>query len=349
MADENKKQMSAGGGQKQNIELLRFIGMLMIMGHHLYHIGYNDSYICKNCWVWVDFYFILTGAFTYKHFSSRQNSVNPGSEALSYTFQKFKRFFGYTVIAVLLQYAIDNVTYLRTGDIRSFFRAFIYAPYEMIYLSSSGICPAQVAPIWFLSAMLIVLPAIVYLMQKAPEFWKVFAFVFPILYFGYKGVNTDRAWPNDMVRALACMALGTLVYLCSEYLGNHKVENVIRKIILTGIEAGSALFAIYVSALNKEYINIMELLFFIICVLMISGETYSSYIQGVFFKYLGKLSMPMFIFHWGVGSLVNIFTDNLKLRFWLYYIGTLLVAMLALVITRLIRRNEFKTGNKRTA
>lgn len=322
----------------------------MIMGHHLYFIGYSDSYICKNGWVWVDFYFILTGAFTYRHFHSMQNSsVNPGSEALAYTFRKFKRFFGYTVIAVLLQYAIDNVTYLRTGDIGSFFRAFIYAPYEMIYLSSSGICPAHVAPIWFLSAMLIVLPVMVYLMQKAPEFWKVFAFVFPILYFGYKGVNTDRSWPNDMVRALACMALGTLVYLCGEYLGNHKVENVIRKIILTGIEAGSALFAIYVSALNKEYINIMELLFFIICVLMISGETYSSYIQGELFKYLGRLSMPVFIFHWGIGSLVNIVTDNLKLRFWLYYIGTLLIAMLAIVITRFIRRNEFRTGNKRTA
>lgn len=233
----------------------------MIMGHHLYFIGYSDSYICKNCWVWVDFYFILTGTFTYKHFRSRQNSVNPGSEALSYTFQKFKRFFGYTVIAVLFQYAIDNGSYLCAGDIRTFIRSFIYAPYEMIYLSSSGICSAHVAPIWYLSAMLIVLPMMIYLMQKAPEFWKIFVFVFPILYFGYKGVNTERAWPNDMVRALACMALGTLVYLCAEYLAIYTVENKIRKIILTGIEAGSALFAIYVSALNKEYINIMELLF----------------------------------------------------------------------------------------
>ena len=57
----------------------------------------------------------------------------------------------------------------------------------------------------------------VYLMQKVPEFWKVFAFTFPILYFGHKGVNTDRAWPNDMARALACMALGTLAYLCAEF------------------------------------------------------------------------------------------------------------------------------------
>lgn len=67
MANENERQMSAGGGQMQNVEFLRFIGMLMIMGHHLYFIGYSDSYICKNGWVWVDFYFILTGAFTYRH------------------------------------------------------------------------------------------------------------------------------------------------------------------------------------------------------------------------------------------------------------------------------------------
>ena len=64
-------------------------------------------------------------------------------------------------------------------------------------------------------------------------------------------------------------------------------------------------------------------------------------------RHLGKLSMPMFIFHWGIGSLVNIVTDNLKLKFWLYYIGTLLVAMLALVITRFIKQDEFRTRNKR--
>ena len=52
------------------------------------------------------------------------------------------------------------------------------------------------------------------------------------------------------------------------------------KIILSGIEICSALFAIYVTVLNKDYINIMELLFFIICVLMISGVTYSSCIKG---------------------------------------------------------------------
>ena len=152
-----------------------------------------------------------------------------------------------------------------------------------------------------------------------------------------------------MARALACMALGTLAYLCAEFLAKQNVEKKIRKIILSGIEICSALFAIYVSVLNKDYINIMELLFFIICVLMISGVTYSACIKGEVFKFLGKLSMPMFIFHWGIGSLANILTDNLKQRFLFYYIGTLLVAMLALGITRFLKQNEFRTGKKRTA
>ncbi len=50
---------------------------------------------------------------------------------------------------------------------------------------------------------------------------------------------------------------------------------------------------------------------------MISGVTYSSCIKGEVFKFLGKLSMPMFIFHWGIGSLANILTDNLKQRFFI--------------------------------
>ena len=127
LVDENNKLTFEGG--RQNVELLRFIGMLLIMGHHLYHIGFVGSYICRNCWVWVDFYFILTGIFTYKHFSSilRIEKIH-GSEALIYTIHKFKRFFGYTVIAVLLQYIIDNVDYLFTGRYTLI--------YKIIYLCS---------------------------------------------------------------------------------------------------------------------------------------------------------------------------------------------------------------------
>lgn len=38
MADTNKVKKKS-----QNIEVMRFIGILMIMNHHLYHIGYTGG------------------------------------------------------------------------------------------------------------------------------------------------------------------------------------------------------------------------------------------------------------------------------------------------------------------
>lgn len=76
-----------------NIELMRFLVMLLIMGHHLYHIGLEGTYLTRNCWVWVDFYFIISGAFTYVHFQVHSKVADgEGSEALAYTLRKFKSF-----------------------------------------------------------------------------------------------------------------------------------------------------------------------------------------------------------------------------------------------------------------
>ena len=86
LVDENNKLTFEGG--RQNVELLRFIGMLLIMGHHLYHIGFVGSYICRNCWVWVDFYFILTGIFTYKHLEFYKKSKDDFVKAVKPLIEK---------------------------------------------------------------------------------------------------------------------------------------------------------------------------------------------------------------------------------------------------------------------
>lgn len=55
-----------------------------------------------------------------------------------------------------------------------------------------------------------------FLVQRHRELWKAASFCLPIMYFGYKGVNTDRAWPNDIIRAFVCMALGTISFMITE-------------------------------------------------------------------------------------------------------------------------------------
>ena len=318
-----------------DIELLRFIGMLLIMGHHLYLIGYGGEYLGQNCWVWVDFFFILTGAFTYRHYAETERKIaDCGEEALTYTINKFKSFWPYTTAAVFFQYVIMYREELLGGNVRGFALSFLDLPYEVIYLSSSGIVKAKVAPIWFLSAMFIVFPLIVYLINKHKELWKIISFMFPIIYFGRKMVNTSRSWPNDMVRAFACIALGSFAFMVAQRIAKRYQETT-HKIIITITEVFCSVFTIYVTITNRDCLNLIELLFFIMAVLLFSGVSYTAHIRCDGVKLLGEISMPMFIFHWGIGTLISEFEINLLHKTVLYYMGTI---VLSVAITSLKKR-----------
>ena len=83
--------------------------------------------------------------------------------------------------------------------------------------------------------------------------------------FGHKGVNTDRAWPNDMVRAFVCLSLGTIVYLLAAQI-KKLPDNRVSKGLFSVLEIMSVIVAMYISIFNKPFLNLMELLFVIICV-----------------------------------------------------------------------------------
>lgn len=335
--------VNSWGGRLQNVELMRFVGSLLIMTYHLSILGYEaGTYLGTHCWVWVDFYFIITGAFTYRHYFDKQNQLKDyGSEALRYTFDKVRRFLPFTAIAVLLLYININIDALFNGDWKGFLFGFCDLPFEILYLSSSGIVSARLAPIWFLSAMFIVLPLIVYIMNKHSELWKILALTVPVLYFGRMGVNGSRAWPNDLVRAFAGISLGSFAYMVSIKIAKRQY-GVIGKCVLTLFEVGSCMVALYISIKNIPAINLMELLFFNMIVLMLSGVTYSSITNLRLIRFLGEASMPMFIFHWAVGVIVLRFIESLSLRTFMYYFITIITSFALTYVTNLLKRQKRK-------
>ena len=50
------------------IDIWRFIFALLIMGHHMYHLDIGESYLFQSAWIYVEFFFMLSGYFTAKHF-----------------------------------------------------------------------------------------------------------------------------------------------------------------------------------------------------------------------------------------------------------------------------------------
>lgn len=68
---------------------------------------------------------------------------------------------------------------------------------------------------------------------------------------------------------------------------------------------------------------------------MFTGYSYTNkYIKGKLVVYLGKLSMPIFIIHWYIGTVINELTKyfllNNEIKLVLYYGMTILVALVTL-------------------
>lgn len=312
-----------------SVDLARFLMILLIMAHHLYLFGYADGYLGESCWAWVDYFFILTGYFTMSHFTAYEGKDSYAKEALIYTLKKFKGFMPYVFAAVVLQYFLEALPYLLQHDVRLFIDSFVDLPYELLLLSSSGIVWSKLAPIWFLSAMLLTLPVLIYLLLRFKDLWRILCWLLPVMYYGRYGINTSRAWPNDLLRAFSGMALGTFVYIMAYEL-NKMQSSAKRRLIFTIVELCSFGIGVFITVWNKDCMNLLILLFVLNAGIMLSGYSYTSNLRGPFWDFLGKISLPMFIFHWAIGTIVGrIFTENI-IRVWIYYLATVMVSVIVI-------------------
>lgn len=325
------------------VEVSRFASILFIMSPHLYLLGYSGDYIFRSCWAWTDYFFMLTGYFTARHYKIPSTEVydNCSHEAMRYTLKKYKAFMPYVFLAVIMQYLITAFPLLVTGSYKEFVFSFKEMPYEILLLSSSGMASAKLAPIWYLSATFIVLPVVIYFMLKLKDSWYILSWLLPILYYGKMGVNTSRAWPNDMVRAMACLILGTFIYLLAEKLKGYKICRALQ-VGLTILEVTSWGAIVYITVYNKNLLNLLLVLFVLNIAIMFSGHSYTTRVNGRWCSVLGSLSLPMFLFHWAIGSLVAGTGMEQKLKLVVYYGGTIILSAVGVLIKEAIVRKYYQ-------
>ncbi len=325
------------------IDLVRFIASLFIMSHHLYTIGYVRPFPGYYGWVWVEFFFFVTGYFTAKHYKIDQDDnpiLSPGKTAISYTLSKFKPFLPYTTIAVLGIFALSIRDALASGDLMAAINDLTLLPYELSFLSVLNFPVCKLVPIWFLSAMLLVLPVVVYVMLKHKDFWRIACWLIPAIYYGTKGMNTRHAWPNNLLRAAAALCLGTLIYYLVQRFSKVKA-GFWTKLFLTVCEVGALGTAIVFSYKNL-FPNFFIFLFVLMLVIIFSEKSFTVHIRGRFFTYLGKLSFPIFMFQTIVSTvLAKPRFDFLTLgeKTGLYYGITILLSIIAMPIVEGITKH----------
>lgn len=105
------------------------------------------------------------------HFQHVDVSEESGKEVVKYTFHKFASYMPYVCFAVFIRYLMDALPYLCQGNVLSFLHSFLDMPFEVMLLTSSGIIEARLAPIWYLTAMFIVMPLFSWLLLKFRSSW----------------------------------------------------------------------------------------------------------------------------------------------------------------------------------
>lgn len=322
------------------VDICRFAAILMIMGHHRYILGYTGNYLFANGWAWVEYFFMLTGYFTMAHFEKLQiEQKDYGREALQYTFKKVSPFIKYVFAATLIEYVVEGFHFVREGNVVQFFKEFVNFPFEIGLLTSAEFSGAKNAPIWYLSAMFLVLPLLICCMLKWKDIWVVVSFMLPILYYGKMGINTERLWPNDLIRAYVAMTFGMFAYYVAQTIKKCTWNNN-KKIVLTSMEVISFLLAIYITAFNKSNMDWLIFLFLINISIMLSGCSATSNIHGRKYEILGQITLPMFIFHWPMGAVALHFSQEPRIKMLIYYVATVLVAIGVTVLSNLVNKHK---------
>ena len=333
------------------IDLWKFIAAVMIMIHHLYYLApafEGRDYPGYFAWIYVEFFFILTGYFTYRHFAKSDRQDNIVRSSLSYTWRKFKPFLPYTTIAITLQYLLSApYSALLQGNYRRFLYSFADFPLEVMLLGEAHGSDQRLVPIWFLSAMLIVFPFVCLLAQLKNRYLiLLISGIYPLFYYG-RAILGNRVWPDDLLRALAGLLLGVFLCVLCDMMREKRLipqSKTATKLLTAAEIICMALSFLFIIRADKSLWRVIILLFAVGLSIMLSGRSLTAKLQNPVIAYLGKLSLPMFIWQWVVATLVIRLNQLIPLptavSAALYFACTLLVSAVSYQIVVSLQKRE---------
>ena len=349
--------------KNEYIELLRFVLCMMIFIHHSGHVTGGAVSLLPSGGLVADAFFILTGYYAVRHIYSRmeKNRASGASDkagdddmtgrpllyVIRYTLHKLIRVFPYMAFGTVIIYVLECVTDLRLkGAIESvdIIHRLKDMVIELLYLPLTGLMGEisalnyRNAPMWYLSAMLMALPIVMYLcIRLCKPFKYVIVWVVPFilqilmmhLFGGILPWQQFAGFVNGgYIRGISSILMGGAVYFASGYLRSRfagerdKADTEssagvsTTSLILTVAEIVLLISFVICTAVGVTgYYELMALYVIgIVLALCLSGTTYTSHLKWKPARFLGRLSLPIYCLHWGIYRWVAAFFGYLDHR-----------------------------------
>lgn len=324
------------------IELLRFIFCITILLHHSGLVSPSGNGLIPSAGIIADGFFILTGYFACRHVSNMtEEPVFASAYSLKYTFKKLGKVIPYSTFGIVIIYILELLHLNGTVSIPGILNQLYTMAIEILLLPMLGVMEVNLstmrnAPLWYLSATLVALPFVMYLMQRCGRIFKyLIAWLAPVL-LNIWMVNIYGGalpWMNRVVvidgsmvkhniflysgavRGFSSITLGCLVYYLSVALAKKDANRKISYALLFTLIELVLLAFVYFNVCRgvggyTESITIFALAAMLVFTL--SGTTMTSWIHVKWFEWLGRISLPVYCMHWGVYRWVGAYLGMLS-------------------------------------
>lgn len=286
--------------------LVKFIAAVAIVYFHTL-LGKPEHF--STLYLLVELFFFITGYYTFKHFQGRSVSIlnddidTKAKKALKYTGRKIRSLAPCILIAIIMHYTILLIPVIGNGWL-AMFDIIKGLPFDLLLLNTqAGITNW---PMWFVSAMVIVMPFFCLLCQsKNKHVLFVFSSLACLIYY----FNFYR-WPYGqgvfyvapLIRAFMGMLMGVNIYAVADKLSKVETTKVQRVLLQIG-ETGVLIFSFVLMYSRNNSVNVSTfrsltiLSFFAYLCIFMSGQTIASKISSPVMDFLEKISMVVFMIH----------------------------------------------------
>lgn len=307
------------------LDFWKFLAIIIIVIHHSYMVLEDKKVFFVQGSLFVEFFFIVSGYLMALSASKKPSAKteNLGSETASFVFKKIKTILPYYIFGSVATLAA-NIAY------RGFAYIFepgklLRVPFTVLFLETSGIPAYNITGAnWYLSAMFLSMLVLYPMLRKWNDlFIKVIAPVVSIMLYGYMLRHDGflEGWSiwygyacKGILRAIAGISLGTVVFSASKWLETKEIEKG-TSTVLSVLSTGSMLFSVFLlcRGFNKKSEAIIVLLFFVSATVIASRKAnINAIFQNRFCVYLGKLSMAVFLTHPACAKAMNAVAENFE-------------------------------------
>ena len=334
------------------VELFRFIYSLLVLGYHV-QFSYSDEEVdpFENGALAVEFYFLLSGYFLARSLEKLIKDEKTTFIKKVYNFMKNKIT---SLLNVHILSIIAVIIIIACFDTKSFWDKFLPGIpsiflVQMIIVWSGDFNKALIIPEWYLSAMLICMlfMVIIFLLicKKLKGIYATIILVgIVIIITLITGLSTSWKFNENIVydiRAWGEMCIGMFSYYLSIYVKNKTYENctnILLKIIEIIGYGLPVIFGIIPISLNYQAYLMMITVICEFCAIFITFAEKGNIIKNErinkIFGYLGAISLPIYLFHPIIITLIDYITKNIQkwVKFIIVFPSTLILAFLYRII-----------------